>query len=252
MKIIAAYNLFNGLEIFQRSVEYTKPFFDEVVFFYQTISYRGNKDTRVLQAMDQFPFVNRVEFHPNLRLNPKENELIKQNEMIKYCKSQGADYMLLIDADHIYQPKKIVGAIKKALNYDVSFTRMLTYYKHSTWQLETMEDYFMPFLIKLYPHTKFINNPPFFPVKVDPTLKVNTFMNNYVFLPDEFLFHHYSLVRNDIYEKFSNSPSRPLKHWKDGGYIDEFLNYDIEQNPGVKYFGGRKIKIVPDYFNIGI
>ena len=252
MKIIAAYNLFNGLEIFQKSVEYTKPFFDEVVFFYQTISYRGNKDTRVLQAMDKFPDVNRVQFYPDMKLKPKQNELIKQNQMLEYCKNQGADYMLLIDADHIYEPKKIVGAINKALKYDVSFTRMLTYYKHSTWQLDTMEDYYMPFLIKLYPHTEFVKNPPFFPVKVDPTLKVNTFLNNYVFLPNEFLFHHYSLVRNDIIEKFSNSPSRSLNQWKETGYIDEFLNYDIEKNPGVGYFGGRKIKIVPDYFDIGI
>jgi hypothetical protein len=73
-----------------------------------------------------------------------------------------------------------------------------------------------------------------------------------VFLPNEFLFHHYSLVRNDIIEKFSNSPSRSLNQWKETGYIDEFLNYDIEKNPGVGYFGGRKIKIVPDYFDIGI
>jgi hypothetical protein len=252
MKIIAAYNLFNGLEIFQKSVEYTKPFFDELVFFYQTISYRGNKDDRVIAEMDKFADVNRVQFNPDNRIQPKQNELIKQNQMMEYCKSQGADYMLLIDADHIYQPDKIEDAIKKAIKYDVSFTRMLTYYKHSTWQLETMEDYYMPFLIKLYPHTKFANKLPFFPVKVDPTLKVNTFINNYIFDPNEFLFHHYSLVRNDIYEKFKNSPSRPLEYWKQRGDIDQFLNYDIEQNPGVNYFGGRKIKIVPDYFDIKI
>ena len=33
-------------------------------------------------------------------------------------------------------------------------------------------------------------------------------------------------------------------------FVKELENYDIEVNKGVSYFQGRKIKVVPNWFNI--
>ena len=250
MKVIAAYNIFNGLEIFHKSVEYTRPYVDQIIFIYQTVSYRGNENPAVVYHVLRYPDIKHFEFKPNLNFRPKENELNKQNYMMQLCRDLGGTHMILMDCDHIYQPDKIESAIEKSAPYDVTFTRMMTYYKHPTWQLEPPEDYFMPFLIKLHPNTQFEKNKVSYPVLVDPTLRVNTYQNFYVFPMEEFYFHHYSMVRDDINEKFTNSPSRPYEYWKDGGYVDEWIHYDINKNPGVNYFSGRKIRIVKNYFDI--
>ena len=249
MKVIAAYNIFNGLEIFHKSIEYTRPYVDEIILIYQQTSYRGNFNPDVVNHIEQYPEFKAFEFEPDLALQPKDNELIKQNWMLELARNQGGTHMILMDCDHIYEPDKFKEAIDKSKQYDVTFTGMLTYYKYPTWQLDPPENYYMPFLIKLYPSTEFMKLHNY-PVIVDPTLRVNTCGNYYVFPMDEFLLHHYSMVRADIHEKFSNSPSRPYDYWKNNGYVDEWERYDIELNPGVKYFSGRKIKVVDNYFGI--
>lgn len=253
MKIVAVYNIFNGLEIFDKSIEYTRKYVDEIIFVYQTISYRGSTNPDVIPTIEKYPDIKKYQFNPDMKLMPKDNELNKSNWMLDIARLNGADYMLFMDCDHIYQQGvKFTDAIEKATKYDISWTKMQTYYKYPTWQLDPPEDYYMPFLIKLYPHTQFIKNLPFYPVVVDPTLRINTFMNNYVFPFDDFHFHHYSMVRKDITEKFTNSPSRPLEYWQGRGMVDEWYNYNIAENPGVKYFSGRKIKLAPNYFNINL
>lgn len=249
MKIVAAYNIFNGLEIFHRSVQNTLPYVDEVIFIYQDISYRGNPNPAVIDHIRQYPNIAAYQFHPDLKRPPKDNELVKQNMMIDLCREHKATHMILMDCDHIYQGEYFQAAIEKSRTYDVTFTGMHTYFKFPTWQIEPPENYFMPFLIKLYPTTQFVKLHNY-PVLVDPTLRVNTCGNYYVFGLNEFYFHHYSMVRNDIHEKFRNSPSRPYEYWLQHGYIDEWENYDIELNPGIKYFSGRKVRIVPNFYDI--
>jgi hypothetical protein len=250
LKVIAAYNIFNGLEIFHKSIEYTRSFVDQIILIYQQTSYRGNHNPDVVNHIEQYPEFKSFEFEPDMALPPKDNELIKQNWMLELARDQGGTHMILMDCDHIYQPENFRLALDKAKQYDVSWTKMFTYFKHPTWQLDPPEDYYMPFLIKLYPHTEFVKGNIPYPVRVDPTLRINTFQNYHIFPIDQFAFHHYSMVRADINEKFRNSPSRPYEYWKQHGYIDEWENYDIELNPGVQYFSGRKIKVVDNYFDI--
>ena len=66
------------------------------------------------------------------------------------------------------------------------------------------------------------------------------------------MLYHYSMVRIDIKKKFSNAAIFKKTEERIKEYEFEYENYDLEKNEGVKYFGGRKIKIVPDYFKIGI
>jgi hypothetical protein len=58
------------------------------------------------------------------------------------------------------------------------------------------------------------------------------------------------MVRDNIFDKFLNAASPTLERSASEGYIDEWNNYDIELNQGVKYFHGRKIRIVNNYFDI--
>jgi hypothetical protein len=59
------------------------------------------------------------------------------------------------------------------------------------------------------------------------------------------------MVRENIHDKFRNAAAS--MRWgkrQAEGFALEYEMYDIDRNPGVSYFRGRKIKIVPNYFNI--
>jgi hypothetical protein len=126
---------------------------------------------------------------------------------------------------------------------------MFTYYKHPAWQLTPMEEYLMPFIMKIYPQTEFGRQK--YPVVVDPALKVNTARHWLIFPVEELVLHHMSMIRVNIREKMQNSVS--LGYWPQGSaerYIKEFESYSLQENPGVEYFQGRKVQVVDNYFEL--
>ena len=66
----------------------------------------------------------------------------------------------------------------------------------------------------------------------------------------EIMLHHYSMVRKDIARKFDNAAIFKRNEEQMKKYVEEYYSYDIKENPGVTYFGGRKIKQVPNQFDI--
>ena len=108
----------------------------------------------------------------------------------------------------------------------------------------------MPFIMKITPETR-IDRVPNYPVKTDPSVQINTYEKYSVFSPDTLVMHHYSMIRADIKDKFSNAAASIRWTRNDvDTFIHEYLNYSLENNPGIKYFGGRKIKEVPNYFSL--
>ena len=60
--------------------------------------------------------------------------------------------------------------------------------------------------------------------------------------------HHYSMIRNDIENKFNNAAAS--SRWGDKAkvYLDEYNSATI--NSKLQYFGGRGLKEVENYFNL--
>lgn len=255
MHLAALYNCFNGLEFLEKSIEQIYSHVDEIVLCYQAISNKGEKKAKVKPFIESFrdkPKLHILEFKPNLSNITKNNEVSKLQMRIDYAKKIGCTHFISSAEDHLYKPDEFKKAKDKVLNsiFDITFTAMYTYYKHPTWQLTPIEDYYMPFICKLYPHTKVQRNSKY-PLRVDPSIQINTCDNWCLFNQEEIMLHHYSMVRKNIVDKFKNAAASI--RWKPNSverFMNQYNNYDIKLNPGVGYFGGRKIVIVEDWAGI--
>lgn len=257
MKIAACFTVFNGLELLEASIANIVDKVDHIVICYQETSNKGHKSTELM------PFINElqgkkynskfefIEFKPVSNVNTKENERQKHQLMLSYARFIGCSHWILMACDHFYTAEQIDFAKKEVEinDYDVTFTKMFTYYKHPTWQLTPIEDYFMPFLMAIRPESVICNMN--YPLLVDPSVKVNTINKWRLFELDEIALHHYSMIRINIRDKFLNAAAS-IRWGADAAenYAKEFESYDINMNPGVTYFGMRKIKIVANHFNL--
>lgn len=253
MKLAAIYSVFNGLELLEGSIKQIESLTDEIIIVYQTMSNTGNVSAKVepfLYGLNEK--FHLVKFIPDLNVSTKENERVKHQIGIDYAKKLDCTHFFFSATDHYYLPYQFATYKKicETLNCDLTFTSMLTFYKHPTWQLTPIEDYYMPFICKLFPHTKIIKTSSY-PAKVDPSLKINSYTTWKIFEQDEIMMFHFSMIRKDIRNKFNNAAASI--RWKPGDierFVSEYENYNIETNPGISYFGGRKIKIVENTFSL--
>jgi hypothetical protein len=252
VKLSFAYTVYNGTELLKHSIKQIENIVDDIIICYQTVSNRGNLNLQLEKELIKLSVkkkVRLIRFNPNLNLDTKTNELNKHNIMLNAARDSGSTHIIVGATDHFYKPDELKAAIAKSVNFDCTFTSMYTYYKHPTWQITPLEDYMMPLVMKIYSQTKFERRVNY-PVRVDPSVKVNTCGKYHVFPESEIMLHHYSMVREDIMNKWKNAASPTFERLASEGYIDEWNNYDIELNQGVKYFHGRKIRIVDNYFDI--
>lgn len=249
MKLGYAITIFDGLELLDNAVENHLPVVDVMVLCFQRVSNTGQKNFVLQEYLENkyggHPRIHIVEYSCLPKLSTKENERRKHQLMIDTCKQLGCTHMIMAAVDHFYQTQDIVDYMDFGRDYDLTFTKMFTYYKYPTWQLTPIENYFMPFIFKLYPNTKIMNGTNF-PLLVDPSVRINTHKDWFLL---DIMMHHYSMVRIDLREKLENSASKFSKQ-RIEQYLHEWEHYDIDSNPGVSYFQGRKIEIVRNYFNL--
>lgn len=252
MKLAACYTVFDGMELLAKAIDTIRPHVDVVIICYQTVSNTGRHmapdDVDILKSMVGENTI--LSYNTDMRVNAKVNERRKHTMMIDYARKVGATHFLLSATDHFYDPvefefgKRLVDS----MDYDATFTGMYTYFRHPTWQITPVENYFMPFICKLYPSTT-IERVRNFPLRVDPSVQMNTWKNWYLFKPFEIMMHHFSLVRWDIRGKFTNAASPWTKEQIDT-FTKDWNEYDLQANPGIAYFQGRKVKVVQDYFDL--
>ncbi len=252
MKLGVFYTVFNGTELLEGALRNILPHVDVVLLHYQNTSNRGHKSHEFREWFENRETLS-DKIH-TLRYKPltnwsqtKENETRKHNIAIDFLRSKSCTHFLMSACDHYYNPHEFEAYKEEASHYDITWTSMYTYYKKPTWQLTPMETYYMPFICKLYPNTKICTK---FPVLVDPACGIWPYKSTRQFESNELILHHYSMVRKDIRNKFINAAANI--NWKDRveKFAKEYENYDIKSNPGVSYFQGRKIKEVPNWFNI--
>ena len=251
MKLTICYTTFNGLELLEKSISNIYDLVDCIIICHQKISNTGNLEKeprlnhRILKMLaDEYPKVRLLNFEPNLSLNTKENERNKHNRMITFSRFFGTTHFVLSACDHFYKKNEFEYVKQKCLvnDYDVTFTKMYTYYKHINWQISPIEDYYMPFIMKLHLNTEISTCK--YPLQVDPSVKINTCNNFHVFEQNEIMLHHYSMIREDIVDKFTNAAASirwtPQQIFN---FIDEYENAKVGDE--ISYFRGRKIIEVP-------
>lgn len=267
MKLAACYTVFNGTELLQKSIDQIYDHVDEIIIYFQRISNKGNyiSESAVIDLLnisvnENFRSVNNnrqkkihlFEFNVDLSKNTKENERNKHQKMLEMARLFKCTHFFMAATDHFYLKNEFIFGKNTCQihDYDVTFTKMFTYYKDPTWQLTPIESYYMPFIMKIKNNTA-IERAANYPVLVDPSVQISGVTNFYVFEECDLMLHHYSMIRENINDKFKNAAAS--MRWTNGlaeKFEDEFNSYDIIENPGIEYFQGRKIKIVPDHFKL--
>ena len=268
-KLGIAYNLFDGEELLANSLENMRSMVDFICVVYQTKSNFNNLNKNVekvvkdLKSKGLIDYIYKYEANYNYDKNSNihltnglNNEITKRNIGLEICKQNNCDIFMTIDCDEFYDEKQFYNCRKEfeENDYDSSFCKMKTFYKHPTYELKKSEDYYVPLFYKIKNNNKFnlSNRDSSYPVIADPTRTLKAGYSR-VFARDEIEMYHYSYVRSSIISKIVNSSSQSDYETKSEiiSHFDKFKN--IKQ--GALIVGNyeiQELKKVDNKFNIEI
>lgn len=203
-KLAAIWSIFDGEELLHYSVNQIKSEVDVRIAVVQTTSNRGEfYEPRFNYSL--FDYV--LQFEPNPRKTPMQNETDKRNMGIDFAKTLSASHYILLDCDELYITREFARLKKILENAEYSACKMYTYYGSPTKRIEPIESYYVPFINKLTPLAKVGNNRNYSAL-CDPTRKDMRLRNSRdLVLFNNPIMHHFSWVRKDIERKFRNSTS---------------------------------------------
>jgi hypothetical protein len=253
MKLAALYTVWNGLELLNGSIDQIKNDVDIIFIGWQWRSNKGERSNEIENFLSQYdndPKIVLIEFIPNFKNNTKKNELDKHNHLLEAARSEGCSHFVLLATDHYYEPEQFKATKEMIIERGCKITvsKMFTYYKRPEWRLDPPELYYMPFICEIAKDTRFEFSGRY-PVTVDPSLKLFPISVFYALQPKDLIMHHYSMIREDIENKFNNAAASirwtPEK-------IETFTNEykGAELGDSIQYFGGRKLIAVENFFNI--
>lgn len=253
MKLAAVYTVWNGIELLQKSIDQIQNDVEAIYLIWQRFSNRGEDHPEILEKLAEIEAkapIRLVEFTPNFQVNTKQNELHKHNLGLTRVRRDGFTHFVLMACDHYYEPKQFRKAKRliESEDYQVTFSKMFTYYKRPEWRIDPIENYVMPFIMKICPVSVFKMQPKYAQV-CDPSVKIWPSYPWYLFDEDELMMHHYSMIRKDIENKFNNAAASI--RWtpeKIQGFKDEYNSAKVGDS--IKYFKNRKIISVKNLFDI--
>ncbi len=207
MRLAAIYNVFDGEELLEKSVQSVRSNVDYVIAITQTLSnwhqyYKGGlNEAKRLYKLGLIDEVINIE--PKGR-HPQAREIYKREYGLKQAKAANCTHFLHMDCDEVYNSKDFENAktIIEGYDYKATACKIQSYYK---WEYKTKEldRYYVPFICQLPAvHSRK------FPVYCDPTRSCLPNTPFYEFSSDELVMHHYTWCRNNIELKFSNSTAR--------------------------------------------
>lgn len=249
MKLAAIYNVFDGVELLEGSMNCIKYHVDTFIIVYQDVSNFGESYNPLLEM----EFLKKFN-HTLIKYNPvaisgphvgTENETAKRNVGIEEVKKQCCTHFLQLDCDEYYSREAFADA-KEFYRYGKfkgSVCKMYNYFKEPTLRFDSLEDYYVPFIHELNQDTVTgINEYPFY---CDKTRQVNE--KDVVLLP--LTMHHFSWVRKDINRKCSNSSA---KHTFQSGTLLRDYHSDLIKEGFFVRDAGKTLVRVENTFNIHI
>jgi hypothetical protein len=218
MKLAAIYNTWDGDEILPYSIAQIQPHVDVIVIIYQNVSNFGESYRPTLPERGTI----NVQYHPDLTKSGTFNETRKRNLGLEVARAEQCTHFISMDCDELYDGLVFKKHRDIVEQYDGSACRMLTYYKHPNIRLSPLEDYYVPFISRIYPTTRL--GSAGYPVLADPTRTVSTSKNFYII--DEPIMHHFSWVRADIARKLRNSSASGRWRAKIPEMVEQFNSFE--------------------------
>lgn len=206
MKLGIAYNVFDGIELLEYSLNSIRGFASYIVVIYSVVSnnFQVMKVDlpEVLSRLQQLGLIDHlVLYTPDIAIGLHANELNKRNLGLDYCRLQGCTHFLSMDVDELYKADQFQNSMRllEENGADTSVCGLATYYKKPYYRFLPDECYYVPFIMEIFSHRVLVFNESF-PVLVDPTRCCAT-ENCLVFERDILEMHHFSYVRKDLRTK---------------------------------------------------
>jgi hypothetical protein len=211
MKLAAIYNVWDGVEHLERSVNYIARSVDIIILVYQHRSNYGEvfgqyESNTPLNAFRKFKhFHNKchfIKYEPVLSAGGMQNEISKRNLGLKVARRVGCTHFFHIDCDEMYYDFE--DALRQYNESDMSGSvcKIRTYFGKESYCFEKQDNYFVPFIHILLNDTYCGRTK--YPFYVDPTRRVN---NSDVALLNVEM-QHFSWVRSNIERKIRNSSAK--------------------------------------------
>lgn len=241
MKLLASYNIFDGEEFLECSINQIRDHVDAVIGIVQSVSNWGNKyegGVKEAERLKKLGLIDEILYYTPQGGHALFNELEKRRKGIAYGQKKGFTHILNLDCDELFHTNEFKDALR--LNdydqNDWTIIAIQTYFKSINLTIG-IDSTFMPFICKL---KKIHLGARYNKYKVDFTRAVNS--EKYLFIGG-IKMHHFSWVRRDINLKIQNSTARDnilrsrllddYKNAKEGLYIDHY---------------GKKLKFVKTQF----
>ena len=227
MKLGISYNLFDGEELLEGSIDQLKSNVDYISVVCQTSSNFGkpcsDKLLPLLKHLKHKKIIDDVFLYtPQLQLGGHFNELQKRNVGLSASIQSKCTHHMSMDCDEYYDNKEFVN-LKNTLSegdYDSSYCQMLTYYKSWDYVLDPPEDYYVSLITKINKNSSYVLGAPA-PVLVDPTRRILGLNKPLILNRKKIQMHHASYIRDNIRAKFENS-SASVNFKQD---IDNLVNH---------------------------
>ncbi len=247
MKLAAIYNVWDGIEIFEASLNSIISNIDIVIIIYQSVSNYGELFDPLLEIMlatNNFPDKEIIVKNYNPIIGHGAlNETAKRNLGISIACECEATHFLNMDTDECY---KDFGEAKQQYidsGKEGSVCKLYTYFKKPTLRFDTEDGYFVPFIHKLNLNT--VAGNVTYPFYVDPTRRINC--ENVVLIESHM--HHFSWVRKDIERKCRNSSAKI--NIERGTMLTDYYNSSVALGFYVKDYDKTLIE-VDNFFNIEV
>ncbi len=243
MKLIAIYNVWDGIEILDHSINSIINHVDTIIIVYQSVSNFGEEWSPLpeLQHLITIPKIMFVKFDPIVEMGGSMNERAKRNLGIDFARANKATHFISLDCDEIYED---FGHAKKLYidsGHRGSVCRLQTYFKKPTFRFDLPEDYYVPFIHQLNEDTR--SGSSSYKFYCDPTRNINE--SDVVELP--IFMHHFSWCRKDIMKKARNSSAQGII--KNSTIMNDYNSPDLGEGYYLANWQ-RKIKVVPDQFGL--
>lgn len=254
-KLGVAYNLFDGIELLEKSIDSIRSIVDYVCVVYQIRSNFGNDSSVDIKTeLDRLCSLGKIdtvhEYVPS-KNGGHVNEIKKRNIGLELSSKAGCTHFMSCDVDEMYDTDELNYAYRIIVdgNYDSSACNMLTYYKSGEYIVDPPEEYFVSLIYKINGRAFDIGSR--WPVLVDPTRRMDIGSCK-IFTREEIQMHHFSYVRKDIRAKLANSSA--VVNF--AGRIEEIASHHDNWQFGQKcMFAGKEkrlydVKRVENKFNV--
>ena len=217
-KFGVSYNVFDGVELLEDSINQIREVVDHISIVFQTTSYYGEKLTQkeidVVKSLKKRGLVDSLIFFKlDKSLSIHQNQINKRNYGKKIAKDNGCTHYMTLDCDEFYvteEFRKLVD-FHKSNPESITYLPLVAYYKDTKYLIDSSKYMDGDLFVSGFFPVKYdlIMNFPC-TVKVDPTRKVGVKKTDLiVILEKKFIkMHHLSYVRKDIYKKIFNAASK--------------------------------------------